>query len=869
MPLAVAGLAIAACQPAKKPAAAPTPANRPATNAAPGAANGLPTPGQPTPGQPTPGQPGQPPAGGLPNLAGLDGALGQQGEPNPRPYAQVITPRAKSKKGVFDVHQIGSRLFFEIPATQQGKDFLVTTVLAGTSDAINGSLYGPERVIRFERRDNRILVREASYLNMASDSMQQSRQAMNLISFFPIIATLNVEAYGKDSAAVVEVTRMFTGGTQEFTARGRRATVDASRSFIDKFSAFARNVNVTAVQTYTAAPGGGIPGLPNIPGLTGGSGAATTEAFTFSLVRLPDEPMMPRLYDRRVGYFISPKRDFGSPEQRVVSRDYIKRWRLECSDKKEGNLCVPKKPITYYVDPATPSYLKPFIRAGIEEWQAAFEAAGFAKGIVAGEAPANDPEFSGEDASVTMVRWLPSPTANAQGPSLVDPRTGEILDADVQMYHNILDLQREWYFSQVGHLDTRAQRFPFPDSLMGRLVQFVVAHEVGHTLGFRHNFKGSSMYPVDSIRSRTWVTKMGHSPSIMDYARFNYVAQPEDKLPLETLIPKVGPYDKYATMWGYMPIAGARTPEAELTKLDEWSRMQDTVPWFRFADDASAGQADPGEQTEAVGDADAVRATTLGFKNLARIMKLVEPASTADKTKDFSLLRDTYDGVIGQWTLEANHVTKIIGGVDRQEKRVSQSGPVWTPVARARQKEAMNFLNAQVFTTPTYLTDLSILRKLESDGNINRVAGAQARVLSSLVNNGRLQRMVELEATAANKASVYTLGDMLTDLRRGLWKEIYAGQPVDAYRRRLQTLYLEAMASKIKPPAPSAQDQALAALFGGAVVNTRDFRPLLKDEMRTLDRELAAAIGRTGDRITRAHLQDGRDLIKAMLDTDK
>ena len=868
MPLAVAGLAIAACQPAKKPAAAPTPANRPATNAAPGAANGLPTPGQPTPGQPTPGQPGQPPAGGLPNLAGLAGALGQQGEPNPRPYAQVITPRAKSKKGVFDVHQIGSRLFFEIPATQQGKDFLVTTVLAGTSDAINGSLYGPERVIRFERRDNRILVREASYLNMASDSMQQSRQAMNLISFFPIIATLNVEAYGKDSAAVVEVTRMFTGGTQEFTARGRRATVDASRSFIDKFSAFARNVNVTAVQTYTAAPGGGIPGLPNIPGLTGGSGAATTEAFTFSLVRLPDEPMMPRLYDRRVGYFISPKRDFGSPEQRVVSRDYIKRWRLECSDKKEGNLCVPKKPITYYVDPATPSYLKPFIRAGIEEWQAAFEAAGFAKGIVAGDAPANDPDFSGEDASVTMVRWLPSPTANAQGPSLVDPRTGEILDADVQMYHNILDLQREWYFSQVGHLDARAQRFPFPDSLMGRLVQFVVAHEVGHTLGFRHNFKGSSMYPVDSIRSRTWVTKMGHSPSIMDYARFNYVAQPEDKLPLETLIPKVGPYDKYATMWGYMPIAGARTPEAELTKLDEWSRMQDTVPWFRFADDASAGQADPGEQTEAVGDADAVRATTLGFKNLARIMKLVEPASTADKTKDFSLLRDTYDGVIGQWTLEANHVTKIIGGVDRQEKRVSQSGPVWTPVARARQKEAMNFLNTQVFATPTYLTDLSILRKLESDGNINRVAGAQARVLSSLVNNGRLQRMVELEATAANKASVYTLGDMLTDLRRGLWKEIYAGQPVDAYRRRLQTLYLEAMASKIKPPAPSAQDQALAALFGGAVVNTRDFRPLLKDEMRTLDRELAAAIGRTGDRITRAHLQDGRDLIKAMLDTD-
>ncbi|MFO0228011.1 zinc-dependent metalloprotease [Gemmatimonas sp.] len=860
MPFAVAGLAIAACSPAKKPTVAPTPANRPAANAAP---NQPPAPGQPTPGQPAPGQP---PAG-LPNIPGLAGALGGAAEPNPRPYATVITPRARSKQGVFAVHQVGSRLFFEIPAAQQGKDFLVTTVLAGTSDAINGSLYGPERVIRFERRDNRILVREATYLNVASDSTQQSRQAMNLISFFPIVATLNVEAYGKDSAAVVEVTRMFTGGVPEFTARGRRATVDANRSFIDKFSTFPRNVNVTAVQTYTAAPGGGIPGLP-IPGLGGATGNATTESYTFSLVRLPDEPMMPRLSDRRVGYFVTPKRDFGSNEQRVVSRDYIKRWRLECSDQKVGALCVPKKPITYYVDPATPSYLKPFIRAGIEEWQEAFEAAGFAKGIVAADAPADNPEFSGEDASVTMIRWLPSPTANAQGPSLVDPRTGEILDADVQMYHNILDLQREWYFSQVGHLDKRAQRFPFPDTLMGRLVQFVVAHEVGHTLGFRHNFKGSSMYPLDSIRSRSWVTKMGHSPSIMDYARFNYVAQPEDNLPLETLVPKVGPYDKFATMWGYAPIAAARTPEAELPKLDEWARMQDSIPWYRFSDDASAGQADPGEQTEAVGDADAVRASTLGFKNLARIMKLVEPASTADKTKDFSLLKETYDGVIGQWALEANHVTKIIGGVDRQEKRVSQSGPVWTPVPRARQKTAMKFLNDEVFTTPTYLTDLSILRKLESDGNIGRVAGAQARVLSSLVSNARLQRLIELEATAGSTASVYSLGEMLTDLRRGLWKEIYAGRPVDAYRRRLQTTYLEAMASKIKPAAPSAQDIALAKFFG-PIVNTRDFRPLLKDEMRTLDRELAAAIGRTGDRATRAHLQDARDQIEAMLDTGK
>ncbi|MFN9205360.1 MAG: zinc-dependent metalloprotease [Gemmatimonas sp.] len=877
LPLAVAGLALAACQPAKKPASAPTPANRPAPNATrPGGnagAPGQPTPGQPTPGQPIPGQPlpGQPPAGGVPNLGALAGALGgAQADPNPRPYATVITPRAKSKKGVFDVHQVGSRLFFEIPASQIGKDFVITSVLAATPAGIgiNGTL-GTDRVIRFERRDNRVLVRDVNYRNVATDSTQQTARAMSLIEFFPIIAALNVEAYGKDSAAVIDVTRMFTGGVQEFTANGRRATVDASRSYIDKFSAFSRNVNVTAVQTFTPQGGaGGIPGLPiPIPGL-GGTAQATTEAYTFSIVRLPDEPMMPRFLDARVGYFGETKQDFGSPEQRVLPRRYIARWRLECGDQKQGALCVPKKPITYYVDPATPKWLVPFVKAGIEEWQSAFEMAGFSKGIVAADAP-NDPDFSGEDASVAMVRWLPSPVANAVGPSTTDPRTGEIIDADVQMYHNIMDLQRNWYFTQVGHLDTRAQRFPFPDTLMGRLVQFVVAHEVGHTLGFPHNFKGSSMYPVDSIRSKTWVAKMGHSPSIMDYARFNYIAQPEDGIAVGDLVPKVGPYDRFAVMWGYKPIPGVKRPEDEKSTLDQWARMQDSIPWYRFASDAGAGGADPGEQSEAIGDADAVRSTALGFKNIARVMKLMEPAATADNTADYSLLRVTYGAIVGQWGTEANHVTKIVGGSDKQEKAISQGGPVWMPVPRARQKAAMQFLNEQVFMTPKYLIDVPVLRKLESEGNINRITGAQARALSSLVNNTKLQRLVEIEATAPNKAAVYSLGEMLTDLRRGLWREIYAGEPIDAYRRRLQSTYLEAMASKIKPPPPNAQDAVLAQLLGGGVTSTRDFRPLLKDEMRVLDRELAAAIGRTGDRTSRAHLQDARDQIKAMLDTEK
>ncbi|MEP6835558.1 MAG: zinc-dependent metalloprotease, partial [Gemmatimonas sp.] len=483
--------------------------------------------------------------------------------------------------------------------------------------------------------------------------------------------------------------------------------------------------------------------------------------------------------------------------------------------------------------------------------------------IVAADAP-NDADFSGEDASVAMVRWLPSPVANAVGPSTVDPRTGEIIDADVQMYYNVQDLQRTWYFSQVGHLDPRAQKFPMPDSLMGRLIQFVAAHEVGHTLGFPHNFKASSMYPVDSIRSKTWVAKMGHAPSIMDYARFNYIAQPEDKIPLANLVPTVGPYDRFAVKWGYSPIAGAKRPEDEVATLDSWARMQDSLPWLRFAGDAGASGADPGEQSEAIGDADAVKATTLGFKNIARIMKLVEPAASTDKTADFSLLRTTYNGVIGQWATEAGHVTKIVGGMNKQEKIVGQKGEVWTPVSRQRQAEAVRFLNDKVFTTPDYLIIPSILRKLESDGNISRVSNAQSRALSSLMSNAKLQRLVEYEALAERKSEVYTISEMLTDLRKGLWSEMYAGKPIDAYRRHLQNTYIEAFASKINPPAAPA---ALAAALGGAAgANTDDIRPILKDEMRVLDRDIAAAMGKATDRMTRAHLQDTRDQIKQMLD---
>ena len=857
---ALAAAALGACRPAQKPAQPPAPSPT---------ANGLPA-GMPG----MPGMPGAPPGGGA-GLAGLfGGALA--GEPNPRPYAAVVTPRAKTQQGLVTAHVLGGRVLFEIPRAQLGRDMLVVRTLRGTQSqpgGIPGTTLAGSRLVRWERKDNRLLLRGASYGNIVSDTANPIVRAVDIVRYAPILAAFNVEAYGSDSAAVIDVTRLFLGGVPELIEQpGPRPTPDPSRSFIEKVTAYPGNIEVEASQTFGGAPMpplGGGPTPPPSPLAALFAAPTGTQLYHYSLVKLPDTPMMGRYYDERVGYFNTPYADFGTREQRVAKRRFANRWRLECSERREGSLCHPKRPITYYVDPATPTWLVPYVVKGIEEWQPAYEAAGFKQAIVARIVPRDSIGLvNGEDANVSMVRWLPSATENAVGPSTVDPRSGEILDADVQMFHNIMNLQRAWYFTQVGHLDPRAQRFPMPDSLMGRLVQFVVAHEVGHTMALRHNMKGSSMYPLDSIRSRTWVDKMGHSPSIMDYARFNYVAQPEDSLSLESLVPKVGPYDRYAIMWGYTPIPEARTPDDEKATLDRWSRMQDSIPWYRYGGDEGIGGPDPGEANEAVGDADAVRATVLGLRNLERVAKLLVPATTAVSGETYEDLEEIYGRLVNQWATELAHVARIPGGVSRQAKVVGQQGAVYTPVAARRQRDALSFLNQHAFVTPTFLLDPEVLGRIEAQGSIDRIGTAQRRVLSVLLDNARLQRMIEGEgmARAVRQRDVYTLGQMLGDLRRGIWREAYAGQSIDPYRRRLQRTYVETIAAKINAPTEPTLPIVIPGLTLTPPPNAADARALLRGELADLDRDLSSAVSRAADRTTRLHLLDTRREIKRILD---
>jgi hypothetical protein len=789
------------------------------------------------------------PAAGQDSAAGPGGARG--GAAAPRPYARVITNEAITKTGLFAVHRVGERLFFEIPRSELEKDILVVqrTAAGGGGSGFFGG--GPSRVVEFEREGNRLLLRQKSY-GIVADTGRAIAEAVDALNYGSIIASFNIESWGADSAAVIDATKLFTTNINEFSSVPGLQT---DRTYHETFSVFSDNFNVEATQTGNQPPPQGSP--------PGSQPSTVSVRTSWSFLKLPEDPMRPRLHDRRVGLGSINYIDYSRPEHEATERRYIRRYRLE-KQNPSAAVSDPVEKIVFYIDRATPEWLVPHVIQGVNDWEPAYRDAGFSNAIEGRLAPAasEDPDFSMLDARHSVIYWRPSPVANATGGQLVDPRTGEIIKAEVNMYHNVQNLLRNWYFTQVSPLDPRAQSLPLPDSLMGRLVRYVVAHEVGHAIGFPHNMKASSMYPADSVRSASFLRRMGgHVATLMDYSRFNYVAQPEDNIPPELLIPDIGPYDRFAIMWQNKPIPGTTTPDDEWPTLDTWSRMQDTIPWFRWT--TSDATADPFALTEAVGDEDAVKSSTLGIRNLERVTaSLLRVAERPGQNYD--LLDELYGNVVAQWGRYNGHVAAMIGGAETWERY--GTGPRFEPLSEARQKDAMAYLNRVAFRVPAMFLNPDILRRIEQEGVITRIRAAQGGVLNSLLSVNRLNRLSEYEALAGARGNSYTVAEFLTDLRAGVWTELTQGNPdVDVYRRTLQRVYLEAAEQAINPPTLPASAPA-AARAAAEAARTSDARALLRGELVELQRLSQAAANRTNDAMTRLHLRDINLEIQRILD---
>ena len=772
----------------------------------------------------------------------------------PKPYAEVVTEAAESDAGLFTVHRIGTSLLFEIPDSLMSRDLLSVVRIAQVPADLGGYIPAgakrAEQVLRWERSGDRVLLRTQSYTAVADTALPIAR-SVRANNFEPVLAAFDVAALTPDSAGVVvDVTSLYTEDTPALSGLSTRQRgqfkvrrLDEARTFIDEARAFPENVNVRYTTTYDAAE----------PPSNAGAGTLSLQMY-HSFVLLPREPMMARLADERVGFFTVRQIDYGSDEQKAAERAYLRRWRLVPSDTAaylRGELVEPVTPIVYTLDPATPERWRPYFCQGVEDWNRSFEAAGFRNAIRCElpPAPGDSVQFDPEDVRFSTVRYVASETRNATGPSVSDPRSGEIIESDIIWYHNHIRSYRNRLMIETGAANPQARSLEIDEALIGETMRQVIAHEIGHAIGLPHNMIASSAFPVDSLRSPTFTTEFGVAPTIMDYTRQNYIAQPGDGV--TRFVRMIGPYDDYAVEWAYRWYPNVTSPDDETATLDAFVAAREGDERFRFS--SGFGGYNPDAQTEDMGD-DPVAASGYAVANLQRVVpNLVDWTSTPGQGYDD--LEEIYGETLGMWRRYMGHVVTVVGGVRMTPKASDQAGVVYEPVARDQQERALAFLDANVFETPTWLLDPEILRRVQPTGAVDRVRSLQVGILNGLLDPMRLGRLVEAEAVATpGGAAPYPLAAFMADLRADVWAELDDRRPaIDVYRRNLQRGYVERLAALL-----TEDERALPAPIRhlGVDVSQSDVRAAARGALRQVREDAEAGARRTRDAATRDHLRD-------------
>ncbi len=781
-----------------------------------------------------------------------------------KPYAEVITAKAVTQKGLFTVHRIGDKYFFEIQNSLLKKEILAVNRLSKSTPGAGN--YGGEevgsRVVYWELGPaNKLFLKVAATVSIA-DSSEMISKAVASSNLNPILAAFPIKAKSKDSSSVViDVTDFlisespllaFNGDNKKNYSLGPQM---ADRSYIESVKSFPMNTEVRSIRTYTSVGG-------RLPAAT--EAGAITLGMNTSFLKLPDHPMRKRMYDPRVGFFASANIRYHDNQQKVEQEAFIHRWRLEPKAEdmekfRRGELVEPQKQIIYYIDPATPKKWRPFLIAGVNDWQKAFEQAGFKNAIVAKEWPEADSTMSLDDARFSVIRYFASSQQNAYGPNIADPRTGEILESHIGWYHNVMNLVHRWYMIQAGAIDPRARKNKFDDELMGQLIRFVSSHEIGHTLGLRHNMGASSTVPVEKLRDKAWVEAHGHTPSIMDYARFNYVAQPEDGISEKGIFPRINDYDKWAIQWGYKPILDQPNAEAEkkiLNKITLDSLASNKRLWFG----GEGRDFDPRSQAEDLGD-DPVKASQYGIKNLKRIVpQLIN--WTKESGEGYENLKEMYGEALGQYNRYIYHVVKNLGGVMITEKTTDQPGAVYQAVSLAKQKESIKFLNDEVFTTPKWLLDKQILNKIEPGYGFNDVQVMQQNAIAAVTSQSRLYRMMVNQRD--NGKGAYSPGQWLNDLKSSMFSEIKSGKATDEYRRSLQKMYVGSIITMYNKrfALQGSTDNILASVTPTQVLLYSNVKSLALSHLRALRGDMQKGIVNTKDQDSKIHYQ----YLKQMLD---